>query len=165
MDEKQFWNILEESKRGTNISQDAQMASLRALLDRLDLDEIVAFDRIFDEMRAKSYTHDLWGAAYLINGGCSDDGFEYFRRALIAEGRQKFEAAVRDPETLAEWIEEETEFEEIYYIAREAYRAKAGTEDFPEHDLRFPRAPSGGSWDDGELEARFPLIAEKFGYT
>ena len=22
---------------------------------------------------------ELWGAAYLINGGCSDDGFEYFR--------------------------------------------------------------------------------------
>jgi len=26
------------------------------------------------------------GAAYIINGGCSDDGFEYFRRWLVLQG-------------------------------------------------------------------------------
>ncbi|MFL6076856.1 MAG: DUF4240 domain-containing protein [Mycobacteriales bacterium] len=36
---------------------------------------------------AESYQGDLWGAAYLINGGASDDGFDYFRGWLIARTR------------------------------------------------------------------------------
>ena len=35
-----------------------------------------------------SYRWDLWGAAYLANGGCSDDGFDYFRGWLIGQGRK-----------------------------------------------------------------------------
>jgi hypothetical protein len=31
---------------------------------------------------------DQWGAAYLANGGCSDDGFDYFRGWLIGQGRK-----------------------------------------------------------------------------
>jgi hypothetical protein len=51
---------------------------------------------------AHSYTNPLWAAAYLINGGCSDDGFEYFRGWLIAQGREVFERVVADPDALAE---------------------------------------------------------------
>ena len=41
-------------------------------------EEIVAFQRVLDELMDESYRADLWGAAYVINGGCSDDGFEDF---------------------------------------------------------------------------------------
>ncbi|MFE5591185.1 DUF4240 domain-containing protein [Streptomyces sp. NPDC056549] len=33
-------------------------------------------------------------AAYMVNGGCCDDGFDYFRGWLIAQGRNVFERAV-----------------------------------------------------------------------
>ena len=56
-------------------------------------------------MLAEAYHWDLWGAAYLINGGCSDDGFEYFRRWLVLQGRDVFQAAVSNPDTLAEVAE------------------------------------------------------------
>ncbi|WP_342210876.1 LysR family transcriptional regulator [Streptomyces sp. DH-12] len=44
----------------------------------------------------------LWAAAYVINGGCSDDGFDYFRGWLIAQGREVFERAVARPGALAD---------------------------------------------------------------
>ena len=53
-------------------------------------------------MLAASYREDLWGAAYLINGGASDDGFEYFRGWLMTQGRAVFARAVADPDSLAE---------------------------------------------------------------
>jgi hypothetical protein len=49
-----------------------------------------------------SYLGSLWAAAYRINGDCSDDGFDYFRDWLITQGRDMFEAAVADPDALAD---------------------------------------------------------------
>jgi Protein of unknown function (DUF4240) len=51
---------------------------------------------------ADSYDWGLWGAAYVIDGGCSDDGFDYFRAYLISRGRAVFEAAMADPDSLAD---------------------------------------------------------------
>jgi Protein of unknown function (DUF4240) len=49
-----------------------------------------------------SYRNSLWAATSLINGGYSDDGFEYFRGWLIAQGRKVFVQSVANPETLAD---------------------------------------------------------------
>ncbi len=38
----------------------------------------------------------------VVNGGCSDDGFEYFRGWLIGQGGAYFEAALKDPERAAD---------------------------------------------------------------
>ena len=38
----------------------------------------------------------LWDAAYLINGGCSDDGFDYFRGWLVDQGRETFERCLAE---------------------------------------------------------------------
>jgi hypothetical protein len=55
------------------------MEALRTELRALSLDEIIAFEVAFRRYLNEAYTWDLWGAAYVIHGGCSDDGFEYFR--------------------------------------------------------------------------------------
>ena len=52
-----------------------------------DPEEIVAWGRHLDKVMAASGKEDLWAAAYLINGGCSDEGFDHFRGWLIAHGR------------------------------------------------------------------------------
>ena len=50
----------------------------------------------------KAYRADLWDVAYAINGGCSDDGFVYFRWWLVMQGEDILEAALENPESLAE---------------------------------------------------------------
>src|SRR5882672_4855014 len=91
-------------------------------------EELLDFESCFDRVHKESYAWSLWGAAYLMNGGCSDDGFEYFRAWLIAQGRQPFEMALEDPDTLATLVNPEGELEEFMYLARQAYEEKTGEE-------------------------------------
>ena len=107
---------------------------------------------------------DMWGAAYLINGGCSDDGFVYFRAWLIAQGRATYSAAVADPDTLAGAAEpgrDDHEFELFYALPREVYEELAG-EEMPNIEVEWPAEPGGKRWDfddDAEVARRLPRLA------
>ena len=52
-------------------------------------------------MHAALYRRDVWAAAYLIAGGCSDDSFIDFRAGLIARGRDWYHRAAASPDSLA----------------------------------------------------------------
>ena len=167
MTEDQFWKIIDESKRNDDGSHEIQAKAVQLMecLLKLDLDEIVAFNQIFIDLLRKSYTWDLWGAAYIIDGGVSDDDFEYFRRGLIAAGREKFENALRDPQSLADWIEpDETEYEIILYAVYDAYREKSGQDEIPDIQPNYPSRPTGEEWgeDNDDLKIRYPKLWAKF---
>jgi hypothetical protein len=85
-DEKWFWDIIDQS-RGTRkkINHKRQIKNLSKILSLLTPDEILQFDNTFHLLLKQSYTWDLWGAAFIINGGCSDDTFDYFRSWLIGQ--------------------------------------------------------------------------------
>src|SRR5262245_9527951 len=116
-----FWQIIERAAESDH-DPDAHEKALHAALHELTLEEITSFEVAFRRYLNKAYTWNLWGAAYVIHGGCSDDGFEYFRRWLVTRGRDVYEAALANPDSLAQldtrpdprsvW-----EFEEIYYVA------------------------------------------------
>jgi hypothetical protein len=129
----------------------------------------VEFDRVLLSLRDRAYRNSLWGAAYLICGGCSDDGFEYFRCWLIGQGREVYEAALSDPDSLAgyEPIQSgmsvdgyvDAEWESLIYAPRSAYESKTGqemppaTREFPEQDQEL--------WDfedDEEMRRRYPRL-------
>lgn len=61
------------------------------LLSARPRDEIVASHQVLLGLMADSYRNPLWAAAYVINGGCSDDGFDYFRGWLIVQGHEVYE--------------------------------------------------------------------------
>src|SRR5437660_5805159 len=101
MDEQRFWKLIATACRSNPREAEEWAERLQAALSKLEPDDIIAWNHIFDRLAARAYTVDLWGAAYLINGGASDDGFYYFRCWLIGMGREAYEAAVNDPDTLA----------------------------------------------------------------
>jgi len=169
MSENDFWKTIEESRSGfwsslRGVTQGAQEAKLKKILSKLSVQDIISFDQIFTELLYKSYTWDLWGAAYIIGGGCSDDSFDYFRNGLIASGREKFEKALEDVESLADWVQGDMRFEGFSYVVYGVYREKTGTKDFPKHDLNHPNSPTGEEWseDGDDLEERFPKLWAKF---
>jgi hypothetical protein len=82
MDREQFWALVEAAKQATGGDCRAQAAHLVAALGERSVDDVLAWDRIHGQLMAESYGWDLWGAAYLVNGGCSDDGFDYFPAAM-----------------------------------------------------------------------------------
>lgn len=174
MPEDRFWEIIEH-RLGPGVDPDARMETLRASLRDLSLKEVIAFEVTFRRLLNEAYSWDLWGAAYVIHGGSSDDGFEYFRRWLVSRGRDAYRAAMADPDSLADLALEPTgpfgvwEFEEYYYVALEVFEEKGGEGDVRDHSE--PEAglgtagPSGEPFEDDEdhLSRRYPRLWERFG--
>ena len=168
MDKAQFWRLIEDAKAKSGGECEGQAKLLQSLLAALSAEEIVSFDKIFNEFRAAAYRWDLWGASYLINGGGSDDGFEYFRWWLIGQGREIFETALAQPDSLADiikddilWGNGQLECEDIAYAAMEAYQQKTGRElPYDEQNSRLSE-PVGVKWEEDDLDAMFPKIAAK----
>ena len=168
-----FWALIDEARAGAGGGGDAEAIAVRAtdLLAGRDVTEITGFHRHLRRVLAASYRVDLWGAAYLINGGASDDGFEYFRGWLIGQGRAVFARAVAEPDTLAELppirqaavTGEDFECETMLGVALQAYRRATATELPPPDPLRYPELGEFWDFDDAEeARRRLPRLAALF---
>jgi hypothetical protein len=166
---EEFWRLIASSKASSDGSFDGYAESLQETLSQLPEANIVAFDRTFDQFMNRADTWDLWGAAYIIGGGCGDDSFIDFRSWLISMGQAVYESAVADAESLADIelgpeAEEDVFFEEFAYVASRAYEEKTGT-DMPRTPALAHAGTSGEEWDeDGDdLAQRFPQLWAKYG--
>lgn len=117
-------------------------------------------------MDERAYTWDLWGAAFVIDDGCSDDCFRDFRAYLISLGPRAFAAALRDPNSLAPIVQdaEEGDWENADDVAPDAYQTATG-DDFPADSSDLSGSPRGEPWDDGSQETlvqRYPALAARF---
>jgi len=164
MDEKRFWALIEAARAEMTPELSNQAEVLKQKLEALPPDEIVVFDRIFTRLRHEAHRWDLWAAAYIIEGGCSDDGFSDFTAGLIGFGREVYEAAVRDPNTLVRQPARGVDFsnEEMLYAAPQAYEAVTG-EEMPDHGLPHPHEPAGERFDEATVDQKYPELAAKFG--
>lgn len=161
----QFWQLIEASQNKKG-NCDKQAAKLGKLLDKLSAEEVLAFDNIFTRLMVDSYRWDLWAVAYILNSGCYDDCFEYFRCWMIAQGQSYFETAMQNPERAGDSAPSKppVECEAIWYVAGEVYESKTGV---PIHEVvdeaNYPAKPLGSEWSEDELETLFPALCEKFG--
>lgn len=69
MDEERFWTIIAKARRSNPRKAEEWDERLQTALEKREPDEIIEWNHIFDRLAARAYTVDLWGAAYLINGG------------------------------------------------------------------------------------------------
>lgn len=170
MTEARFWAIVAESTP-YEADTDKQSAVLRASLEKLTPAELEGYERIFDLLMKESYSWDLWGAAFIANGGASDDGFEYFRCWLISKGEGIFRKVSTHPDSLAEVLAKDTkgelEFEEFAYIARDVWGKKTGRDpgDMPAAaNMMYDAKPSGVPFaeDSASLKRRYPKLWARF---
>ena len=162
MDEDQFWKLIDKSRVAANNNYQAQIASLKAILLTLEPSDIVKFDNTFTALLAASYDYKLWGASFVINGGCSDDCFDYFRQYLIGHGKEKFYKTIKDPESCVSWIksEEEDNWEGLQYPAMEAYKQKTGKDIPKTYQPKFEL--KGKPFDEETVMKQYPKLAKKF---
>ena len=113
-----------------------------------------------DTMMDRAYSYKLWGAAYVINGGCGDDTFNDFRSSLISRGHSCFERATADPDSLADEPFNETAwfYEGYQYAVGDGVKAVAGMRPRRRH----PDRPSGEDWVEADLPELFPRLNAKF---
>jgi Protein of unknown function (DUF4240) len=176
VDTQQWWELIEAARRQAPDPSDGAAVAARAvtLLSARPRDEIAASSQLLRDLMADSYRHPLWAAAYVINGGCSDDGFEYFRGWLILQGREVYEHIVADPDALAGLpvirarspSEPPVECEYTLYIASRAHRAATG-EELPGYAFttRYPELDPEWDFDFDdrtEMTRRLPRLAALF---
>ena len=171
MDEDAYWKIVEKSLKNA-ADEEEQEESLVLQLEKLKPHDIVGFRLRTDKLLFNSYTSEMWCAGYIMNGGCSDDGFEYFRCWVISRGKAVYEAALLNPDSLiSEVIDEdfdEYEFELFWYVALEAFENKTGKEiydyidyeAFTTREARYP--PIEINWNDNEPETMKAICPQLF---
>lgn len=160
MDEENFWEIVLHANDISGGNMDRKCDALRQQISKLSKDAALEFARLFDAMVDKAYCGPLWGAAYVINGGCGDDSFVDFRASLISRGRSAFERALSDPDTLADedFSESNWFYEGYQYAVTEGVEAVAGKR--PRRQM--PSRPSGAEWQEDKVYALFPKLSAKF---
>jgi hypothetical protein len=130
MTDDRFWELVERTAVHQT-DQDRQLAELRSELAKLPVEDVASFDAALGRQVERAYRWDIWGAAYVMEGGASDDAFLYFRLWLISKGRRAFESALKDPDNLAgldlaAGPEGFREFETFGHLARELLAQRRG---------------------------------------
>jgi len=173
MNTQQFWQLVEAARDQAPNPNDGEEVARRAtsLLATRPAEEIVAAQQVLWNLMADSYTNPLWAAAYVVNGGCSDDGFDYFRGWLIAQGREVFERIVADPDALAEMPVVrasaadgiDLNCEEMLTVVWNAHITATGKQ-LPDEafTIRYPDLDLAWNFDfddQGEMSRRLPRLA------
>jgi hypothetical protein len=176
LEKKEFWRLIEKSREFD------QAEWLTEELVQKGLDNVLDFEFIFQELMNASYQSRLWGAAFVLMGGCSDDAFDYFRGWLIGQGEEVYYKVMKDPEFLAEYINEDNlddegfpQNEELLSVGLDAYTLiKTGDNEWDNgiHNELLDALEKKGihyvtdiefDWEEDDLENLFPVLWERFG--
>ncbi|MFT7561029.1 MAG: hypothetical protein ACI93R_002954 [Flavobacteriales bacterium] len=169
MNKEIFWEMIEISKsvlsktvKDGNLERQAE--SVKHQLMGFEKSEVLEYAKILHELKLNLYTWELWGAAYVMGGGCSDDSFSDFRCWVISLGKEGYELALTNPDGLCEFSQDPTVedffFEEFSYIADEVFEDRFGDE----IDIEYSRLsePKGKEWDEDKVEGLYPKLAELY---
>lgn len=154
----QFWQIIEDAR--------GNAAKVTAALLLVPAEEIEAFANLYGEQMNRLHHWDIWGAAFVLNDGCSDDCFHYFKAFVIGKGRKFFEQAVLAPDELAPLITSKDlkngcDNEALNYAAAEAYEQIANADLVTEVESLEGTEPAGETWEEDEVYDRFPKLAAR----
>ncbi len=172
IDKEEFWNII-SGVNETATDQWLKAPKLQELLLTKTREDIGDFYLQFKSRMSEADTADLWAAASILNEGyLSDDSYMYFRYWLISLGRDCFEKAVVNPESMvtievpldSEGHPNPTD-EDFYYAIFDAYEQLTGEEIQSEikvaNFLKTIKPEASIDWQiytATELEKRFPKL-------
>ena len=162
-----FWVLIATVRDQSPGDIDVRMDILRDELMKLPSSEVLDFTHHFDSLLDRAYRWDLWGGSWVfMDGGGGDDGFWDFRSALISLGREVFENALIDSDSLADIPEEEVDnmfAEGFQYVSAQVYEKKTGR--YPERLRPHPKHPLGEKFDGEDevgLQRQYPRTYARF---
>lgn len=162
LEENKFWEIIALTLKKSNGDYELQQEELAKELKKGSLQDIIAFDNRFRELMGNSYNYELWGAIYIINGGCGDDSFDYFRSWMIAQGKDFYFKTLEHPETLIDLNRNSTEieWEGVSYVAATVFEELTDQE-IPSLFIGNQEI-TGFDWDEDDLASMFPELTKKY---
>ena len=136
---------------------------------------MIGFRLRTDKLLYDTYNSEMWCAGYIMNGGCSDDGFEYFRNWVISRGKETYYKARQNPDNLISEADKGAdmyEFESFWYVALEAFEQKTGRDLYDYIDDEHFKTKEGNyphiefTWQEEKPESMkkiCPQLFEKLG--
>ncbi|MBL8552046.1 MAG: DUF4240 domain-containing protein [Hyphomonadaceae bacterium] len=97
MSEEEFWELV-----GYAPDPNQQLALLENRLRALPPHDIMQFCLALRQELNRAHIQPLWAAAYIMCGAGSEEGFDCFKAWVMLQGRDYFEAALTDPDCLAD---------------------------------------------------------------
>lgn len=173
INEDLYWTLIDKSLKNSD-NKNGQEQILKNELVKMSPTEIIGFRLRTDKLLYDTYNSEMWCAGYIMNGGCSDDGFEYFRNWVISRGKETYYKAKSNPDNL---INETSagidiyEFEAFWYVAIDAFREKTGrelydyidNENFKTHEGQYPQFKFTWQEDNPESMKKIcPKLYAKF---
>ena len=168
MEVKEFWELIDKTRSASSGNHRKQAELLVAELTKLTETEILNYQEILDDLQDKAYIAELWEVAYILDMGCGDDSFMDFRAWLIGQGKDIFDKALVNPESLVDYVEpgQETQSESLLYVAFEAYELNTNRSSETMPRIRSfksrPKLKGIPSKNEDEMLKRFPKAAAKF---
>lgn len=169
MDEGKFWVIIDEA-RDMSSNQTELEQNLISLLIQMSPEEMIGFKFMKDKLTHATYTQDQWCACYLMNGGCSDDGFDYFRSWVVAQGKDAYYMALENPDYLVNLLDraEYFEFESLDYVSNTAFEKTTGKDiydfmDYATFNKSLPELPEMKfNWSEDKPETMKAICPELY---
>jgi len=170
-----FWKVIDNSRADINVKSkngnfNIQLGTLERELTQLTKSEFILFNQTYRQLFFGANKWELWEAAYIIGGGCSDDCFMDFRNWVISMGKDTYDLSMNAPDELVKYASDKSVedffFEEFGYVAQDVYKKRFG-ENFPPIGKEFSPVPCGKKWDENDYDGsrrRFPKLTKQFEY-
>lgn len=130
-----FWTLIDQAKEHCGQDLNASAEWVEGQLLRMGPEQAQNFASIMYGYSALAYKYGLWSAASVMLDGCTDDGFTDFRNWLIAQGKDVYMAALKDPDSLADVpLYGGGCFESLAYIGDSVYEKLTGRNAYDSFD-------------------------------
>lgn len=170
LDENLFWSIIAKSISNSS-NQEEQEQFLVQEIGNLSPIQMIGFRLRTDKLLFDTYNSEMWCAGYIMNGGCSDDSFEYFRNWVISRGKEIYYNAKSNPDSLIGQLgsgDDYYDFESFWYVSLVAFKQKTGKElydyidydNFKETEGNYPRIEF--TWEEEEPESMRAICPNLF---
>lgn len=123
-----FWRLIASAKERFGQDTTASANWLQEQLTAMAPEESLRFQTFMVNYSNYACCYGLWNAAIVLcESGCSDDGFIDFRAWLIAQGKDIYMAALKDPDSLADVVPyADCDFESLCYVGATVYNRLTG---------------------------------------
>ncbi|TAE18086.1 MAG: DUF4240 domain-containing protein [Bacteroidetes bacterium] len=175
MNKQEFWKIIDASLK-VSTQHKIRSQAITDLLSQYLPEQIIKFEVILRELITEADEYGVMAILKIMEGWVTDDSWIYFRCWLIGQGEQTFYETLKEPDSIANKVDKNTnfEFEELLYVATDAYKVKTNktVEDdtFPryiasemglEYDVLAPPT-KGEEWESEDVPKICPNLWAKF---
>lgn len=154
-----FWEMIDTAKQQSGGDYEVMEQILTERLSRMEPEHIALFYAINEEYIKIANSESVYDVGCVLNdGGLSDDGFMDFRGWLIAQGKDVYMKAIKEPKSITELSLKAKNggctWETFNYVAIDAYQTNTGQDiydaDITSEKLKQVKADIASETEIGE---------------